>query len=247
MAAGSSSPSPPLPEPPSQLHNTSFTLTRLTPLCDFNPDLFGHYTREFRNIVAGDAMRGVNISAQQRDRAKPALVKSCQWDLVNDLIPDETFSGVVIKVAWDDGSSFTAILLPNFISGETQILGKRKRGGRSDPDSEFNSLPLLLTRGPQLVTQQLIDYLTTRFDCRASNLQLPPELLAECLQGYLERVFEDRPTPAIERKVRLLELVFSIPESKENKVKGALRKITLSPNAMDVEQLYRRCGYPVPD
>jgi hypothetical protein len=235
----SSSPSPP-PQYTSQLLNTSFTLTRLTPLCNFNTDRFNHYGREFRNIVAGDTVRGVNVSAQSTDKPRQALVKSCQWTVVNDLIPIEPFDGVVIKVTWNDGSIFIAIIIPNFTSGETQVLGKRKRRGRYDVDAEFNALPLLLTRGPQLVKQQLIEYLTTRFDCRASNLQLSSELLGECLQGYLELVFEDRSTPAIERKVKLLELIFSVPESKEGKVKGALRKITLSLNALDVEQLYRR-------
>ena len=239
MAVGSSSPSP-TPQQPSPLHNTSFTLTRLTPLCKFNADRFSNYAREFRNIIAGDTIRGVDISIQPTDRVKAALVKSCEWTIVTDLIPTEPFNSVVIKLTWDDGSIFIAILMPDYTSGEIQVLGKRKRGGRFDPDSEFNSLPLLLTRGPQLVTQQLVDYLTTRFDSRASDLRLPAELLGECLQGYLELVFEDRSTPTSDRRVRLLEVIFSVPESKESKVKSALRKITLSLTGNDVEQLYRR-------
>lgn len=245
-AANSSSPSPP-PQQTSQLHNTSFTLTRLTPLCDFTTDNFRHYAREFRNIISGGVIRGVQISNQPLDRAKSVLVKSCEWSIDTDLVPGESFNSVVVKVTWDDGSAFTALILPNFTTGESQVLGKRKRGNKSDPDAEFNSLPLLLTRGPQLVTQQLIEYLTTRFDSRASTLHLSPELLADCLQGYLELVFEDRSTPTNDRRLKLLELIFAVPESKESKVKGALRKITFTMSAKDVEQLYRRYCYLRPD
>ena len=137
---------------------------------------------------------------------------------------------------------FLAILLPNFTSStELVSLGKRKRGSSTESGTEFTPLPLLLTRGPQLVTQQFITYLTTRFDCRASELNVPANMLGDCLQGYLERVFQEDATPrAIERNLKILELIFSIPEPTNPKVKGALKKITLNFGATDVQELYRR-------
>ena len=232
---GSSSPSP--PPPTSKLHNTSFTLTGLTPLYSFNTSRLTHYAREFRDIVRGDVLRGVQVSTHPSDRAKSTLVHSCEWTVENDLVPTETFDGVVIKVNWDDGSSFIAFLLPNFTLSETVSLGKRKRGVSVENGAEFTPLPLLLTRGPQVVTQQLITYITTRFDSRASELSLTPELLGDCLQGYLERLFREEHTErTIDHGLKLLELMFTTPEPKTPKVKGALKKITLSLGARDVQE-----------
>ena len=239
VAATAESLSPSPPPPTSKLHNTSFTLTCLTPLYSFNTTRLNHYAREFRDIVRGDVLRGVQVATYPSDRAKSALVRSCEWTIETDLVPTFTFDGVVIKVNWDDGSTFTAFILPNFTSSEIVSLGKRKRGVSTG--SEFTPLPLLLTRGPQIVTQQLITYITTRFDSRASELNLSAELLGECLQGYLERVFREEHTQrAIDQSLKILELMFSTPEQKNPKVKGALRKITLSLGARDVQELYRR-------
>jgi Kinetochore complex Sim4 subunit Fta1 len=239
MTVGSASPSP--PPPSSKLHNTSFTLTRLTPLYSFITSRLHHYAREFRDIVRGDVIRGVQVNTQPSDRAKSALVRSCEWTIENDLLPTEPFDCLTIKVDWDDGSGFTAIILPNFTSSETVSLGKRKRSAPNDNDVEFTSLPLLLTRGPQVVTQQLITYITTRFDSRASQLNLPPEFLGDCLQGYLQRVLRENVSlRTIDRSLKILELMFTTPEPTTPKVKGALRKITLSLGAQDVQELYRR-------
>ena len=235
-AAGSSSPSP--PPLSSKLHNTSFTLTRLTPLYSFNTSRLAHYAREFSEIVRGDVIRGVQVNTQSSEKAKSALVRSCEWTIENDLVPTEHFDAVIIKVYWDDGSAFTAVMLPNFNSSDTVSRGKRKRGST---EQEFTPLPLLLTRGPQLVTQQLITYITTRFDSRASDVNFPAELLAECLQGYLERVFREGGTQrTMDRSLKILELIFTTPELENPKVKGALRRITLSLGARDVHELYRR-------
>jgi hypothetical protein len=238
-AAGSSSPSP--PPPTSKLHNTSFTLTRLTPLYSFNTSRLNHYAREFRDIVRGDMLRGVQVNTQPSDKAKSALVRSCEWTVENDLVPTEPFDGVVIKVNWDDGSTYIALMLPDFTSSETVSLGKRKRGASMEHGAEFTPLPILLTRGPQLVTEQLITYITTRFDSRASELYLSAELLAECLQGYLERLFREELTQRkLDHCLKILELMFTTPQPTNPKVKGALRKITLSLGARDVQELYRR-------
>jgi hypothetical protein len=72
-------------------------------------------------------------------------------------------------------------------------------------------------------------------------MNIPAALLEDCLQGYLEIAFqEDSPPRVIERRVKLLELQFSTPQPKDTKVKGALKKITLSFVAPDVQELYRR-------
>ena len=239
-AGGSSSPSP--PPPTSTLHNTSFTLTRLTPLYSFNTSRLTHYAREFRDIVRGDVIRGVQVNTQPSDRAKSALVRSCEWTIESDLVPTETFDAVVIKVSWDDGSLFTAVMLPNFTSSETVSLGKRKRAS----STEFTPLPLLLTRGNQIVTQQLITYITTRFDSRASEINFPATLLGDCLQGYLEQVFREEFTQrAIDRSLKILELIFTTPDPTKPKVKGALRKVTLSLGAQDVQELYQRYDFRI--
>jgi hypothetical protein len=229
--AGSTSPSP--PPPTSKLHNTSFTLTRLTPLYAFNPARLHHYARELRDIVRGDVLRGVQIASTT---AQTGTIRSCEWTVESDVLPTEQFDAVQIKIAWEDGGAFTAFMIPDYTASEQVSLGKRKREGE-----EFTALPLLLTKGSQAVTQQLINYITTRFDSKASEVSLPAELLAECLQGYLERVFRDDASQrAIDRSLRILELIYSVPEPSNTKVKGALRKITFSLGARDVQEMYRR-------
>lgn len=241
MATAGSSPSSP-PPPTSKLHNISFTLTRLTPLYSFNPSRLNHYAREFGDIVRGDVIRGVQINMTVPEKAKSALVRSCEWTIENDLLPTESFDSLVIMVRWDDGSMFTAILLPNFTSPGIISLGKRKRRSSAETGAEFTPLPLLLTRGPQLVMQQLVEYITTRFDSRASELNIPASLLEECLQGYLERLFrEDAAPQGVDRGLRILELSFSTPETTNAKVQNALRKIVLTFRSEDVQELYRRC------
>ena len=227
-------PSP--PPPTSKLHNTSFALTRLTPLYSFNPARLPHYARELRDIVRGDVLRGVQISTTASDTAKTTLVRSCEWTIEPDLLPTEQFDSVMIKIIWEDGSTFTAFMVPNYTTSEHVSLGKRKR----DSD-EFTSLPLLLTKGPQVVKQQLINYVATRFDSKASDVSLPADLLAECLQGYLELAFRDDASQrVIDRHVRILELIYAVLEPSKTKVKGALRRITFSLGAGDVQELYRR-------
>jgi hypothetical protein len=233
-AAGSTSPSP--PPPTCKLHNTSFTLTRLTPLYAFNPARLPHYARELRDVVRGDVLRGVQITSTASATAKSGIVRSCEWTVESDVLPTEQFDAVQIKIAWEDGAAFTAFMIPDYTASEQVSLGKRKREGE-----EFTLLPLLLTKGSQVVTQQLINYITTRFDSKASEVSLPAELLAECLQGYLERVFRDDASQrTIDRSIRILELIFSVPEPSNTKVKGALRKITFSLGARDVQEMYRR-------
>jgi len=232
--AGSASPSP--PPPTSKVHNTSFTLTRLTPLYSFNPARLPHYARELRDIVRGDVLRGVQISTAASDRAKSTLVRSCEWTIESGLLPTEQFDSVMIKIIWEDGSTFTAFMIPNYTMFEHMSLRKRKRDGE-----DFTSLPLLLTKGPQVVTQQLINYIATRFDVKASEVSLPADLLAECLQGYLELVFRDDASQrTIDRHIRIVELVYAVMEPSKSKVKGALRRITFSLGASDVQELYRR-------
>jgi hypothetical protein len=142
----------------------------------------------------------------------------------------------MIQITWEDASTFTAFVIPNYTTSVQVSLGKRKREG-----VDFTALPLLLTKGPQVVTQQLIYYITSRFDSKASEVSLPPDLLADCLQGYLERVFrEDASQRSIDRNLRILELIYSVPEPTNTRVKGALRRITLSLGARDVQELYRR-------
>jgi hypothetical protein len=236
--AGSPSPSPPPPR--SELHNASFSLSRLTPLYAFNSSRLDRYAHEFRDIVCGDVIRGVNVNANIHglETTKASLLRSCEWTLENGLLPTVEFQSVVIKISWDDGSTYTAILLPDFTSSEAQTtLGKRKRGSSSG-DRDFTLMPLLLTRGFPPVTRQLRAYLTTRFDSRVSDVRLPQTLLGECLQGYLELLFKESQR-VINSRLKILELTFSTPEPTACKVKGALRKIVLSVDAADVQEL---CG-----
>src|SRR5436305_11203048 len=96
VTAGSTSPSPvPPPSPSSIIHNTSFSLTRLTPLYSFNTSRLNHYAREFRDIVRGDVIRGVHVNTQPSDKAKSSPLRSCDWTIENDILPTEQFDGIV--------------------------------------------------------------------------------------------------------------------------------------------------------
>jgi len=236
---GPLSPSP--PPPASKLYNSSFSSHRLTPLYNFRFSRLKSYARDFRDIVRGDSIRGVQVtSVGPTDRAKPVVLRSCEWTVDNDLLPGQSFESVVISIEWEDGSTFTAALVPNFTSSDT-ILGKRKRGTGNEDEGDFTVFPLLLVRGAQVVVQHLIDYLTTHFDSRSSIMSIPSEMLSECLQDYLSIIFQEEDTQrTLGRKLKILEIIFSIPEVKDSKVKGALRKLTLSIGASDVKDLYER-------
>lgn len=144
---------------------------------------------------------------------------------------------------------FTAILVPDFVAPDNNTtLGKRKRGAPGGGAAEgFTSLPLMLSRGSYVVREQLMTYLSTRFDCRAAEVLLPARLLEECLQGYLERCFsgDQSSQRAGDRSIRILDIMFTVPETKDGKVKGALRKITISLPAQDIQEMYQRYSlYP---
>ena len=251
MAATNTTPTPP---PPASPHlNTSFTLTRLTPLFFLTSSRLARYAHEFRDIVKGDILRGVRTTALSTDKAKTSLVRSCDWTF-EDLGMSRETECLVVRLSWEDGSLFTAVLLPDFMSLNNTTLGKRKRGaggagGGTGGDREFTSLPLLLSRGSQVVREQFITYLSTRFDCRAAEVILPATLLQECLQGYLERCLseEEDSQRVLDRRVKILEIMFTIPETKDVKVKGALRKITISLPSQDLHEMYRRyLSIPLP-
>src|SRR5271167_277573 len=94
------SPSP--PPPSSKLHNTSFTSYRLTPLYNFKFSRLNSYARDFRDIVRGDSLRGVQVtSVGPIERAKPVPLRSCEWTVDNDLLAGQSFESVVISIEWE--------------------------------------------------------------------------------------------------------------------------------------------------
>jgi len=238
---GSPSASASPPPPTSKLQNTSFTSYRLTPLYNFKFSRLKSYERDFRDIVRGDSIRGVQVtSVGPIERAKSVPLRFCEWTVDDDLLPGQPFESLVISIEWEDSSTFTAVLVPNFTSSDT-VLGKRKRGTANEGPGDFEFFPLLLVRGAQVVVQHLMDYLTTHFDSRSSIMSIPSEILSQCLQDYLSIIFQEEGIQrTLGRKLKILEIIFSIPEVKETKVKSALRKLTLSIGASDVKDLYER-------
>jgi hypothetical protein len=86
--------------------------------------------------------------------------------------------GVIIEITYEK-ANYTALLLRDITSSPTSSPATTTEGG-------FTHLPLLLTRLPPPLRTTLLDFLSTRFDTRASAMQLPSAFLKKALGGYMD-------------------------------------------------------------
>lgn len=229
-------------EPPTSLFSTSWTLHRVSPLYHAkqsasnlleDPSSLRTYASRLRDTLTGDILRGVQLSAIGTGTtapgtlddalAKAGALKECKWTLIptwahwneeRSLLEDddegpalslEQCAGVMIGLEYEN-ITYKAALLAG------------PDGYRQYHDGNgVTFLPLLLTRMPNALRQELISFLCTQFDTRVSVLRMPSSFLASALEGYLRtlsgiaRSGDGFLSGFIERVVKETQLTLSFP------------------------------------
>lgn len=200
------------PAPGSQypLYNTTFTLHRASPLYIGDKPLSNAnlqvHARRFRDILAGDVLRGVRVGlgAEDDTLARVGALQTVVWKIfkaesewaVEDATEealDESVSeathnrGVIVEVNYEK-ANYTAILLR--ATSEDDIDSSITHP--SHEEAGFLRLPLLLTRMPLSLRETFIQYICRIFDTRVSALKLEGSNLTESFERYtLNSVNED--------------------------------------------------------
>ncbi|KAI9741490.1 MAG: hypothetical protein M1818_004296 [Claussenomyces sp. TS43310] len=181
-----------LPQYP--LYSTTFSIHRLSPLWHGqaaldNAALQSHASR-FRDILAGDVLRGVRVGLDAEDGAlaRVGALRRVVWRLLReeedwqvegedtqmevDTAGHERPSiGIHIEITYEKGL-YTAFLL-------------HQNGGPAIAQPGFSYYPLMLTRMPGALRESLFDYISANFDSRASAMKLTSGSLVSSLEKYI--------------------------------------------------------------
>lgn len=195
------------PENPDQhypLFNTTFSLYRLSPLytgssLPLNNATLHRHARRFRDILAGDILRGVRVGLGPEDNglARAGALQTVTW---KHLLEEEAWAaGDETELGDDDMTISLAINRGMLITVSYEkaayraVLLRARRDGNYDEtvdsaredDDGFQHFPLLLTKMPGPLRETLGDYLSTSFDARISTLRLPSTYLTDAFEKYL--------------------------------------------------------------
>ncbi|KAL2066049.1 hypothetical protein VTL71DRAFT_2120 [Oculimacula yallundae] len=212
------------PEDPSQiypLYNTTFSLFRLSPLhTGSNEALSNSRLREladqFRDILAGEVLRGVRVGLGQEDDAlaRVGALQTVTWRLLPE---EETWSAEdETEMANDDTTISLAACRGTIITVTYEkmaykaILLRDERGDytdasmvtiREDTDG-FQNFPLLLSRMPGSLRDAFANFLVDTFDTRISALQFSSRHLTGTFEKYVADISmgeDGEPLDMIER------------------------------------------------
>ena len=199
------------PEPTSRLlyplYNTTFTLHRLSPLYTgskvplHNARLLPH-ARRFRDILAGDVLRGVRVGLGPEDDvlARVGALQTVTWRL---LVPEERWDGggeetqldgddttigltasrgILVTITYEK-MIYTAIMLQptREVGGDESMF--METGGLEQEG--FQHFPLLLTKMPGSLRETFMEFLASTFDARVSVLHLPGTYLTSAFEKYI--------------------------------------------------------------
>ncbi|KAN0096414.1 Kinetochore complex Sim4 subunit Fta1 domain containing protein [Hyaloscypha variabilis] len=195
------------PETPNQqypLYNTTFSLYRISPLYTGNTFQFSNaalhqHARRFRDILAGDVLRGVRVGLGPEDNvlARVGALQTVTWKLLQEeeawAAEDETELGnddTTISLAVNRGILVTVTY--EKMAYRAILLRARREGNydetvdsaREDDDG-FQRFPLLLSKMPGPLRETFADYLSTTFDARVSALRLSSTYLTDTFEKYL--------------------------------------------------------------
>jgi hypothetical protein len=195
------------PENPNQkypLYNTTFSLYRVSPLytgSDFslNNATLSQHARRFRDILAGEVLRGVRVGLGQDDNvlARAGALQTVTWKLLPEeeawAAEEETDSenedttislavnrGMLVTVTYEK-MAYRAVLLRARPEGNFDETVDSAREG----DDGFKHFPLLLSKMPGPLRETFADYLSTTFDSRVSPLRLSSTYLTGTFEKYL--------------------------------------------------------------
>lgn len=198
------------------LYTTTYTLHRLSPLhtTPFTSQILSHHSRTFRDILAGDTLRGVRIGLGDDETAlsKVGALKSVLWRLLGtpgefesaqnddselnssdnggerDLYLEGNGRGITISTMYVR-AEYIAILLRHSPE-DLSIIGSPELGaGRNKDVPGFQSYPLLASRMPISLRNTLMQYLADSFDTHAASLTFNTQFLINTLDTFLDRIY----------------------------------------------------------
>ncbi|KAH8809165.1 kinetochore complex Sim4 subunit Fta1-domain-containing protein [Xylogone sp. PMI_703] len=215
--------------PPYPLYSTTFTLHRVSPLCVGNGTLLDNgslaqYARHFRDILAGDVLRGVRVGLAPDDDtlSRVGSLGTVTWKILanedeweprgenTQLEADESLMsiagrrGILVQVRYEK-AEYMAILLRE-IDGS----GEQESILETEEDDEFEKFPLLLTRMPNSLRETFTGFLASTFDARVSNLHLDGEFLVEAFEKYLSDLSSEEESADVLLKKAVRDVQVSI-------------------------------------
>lgn len=217
------------PEAGSQypIYSTTFTLHRVSPIYlgekNLNNANLQIHARRFRDILAGDVLRGVRVGLGSEDDSlvRVGALQTVIWRVfkteldwgVEDTTednPDESVSetdhdrGILVEVNYEK-ASYTAILLratPEDDVEDSILFSSRAKAG-------FMHLPLLLTRMPLSLKETFVQYVSRIFDTRISALKLEGNDLTGAFEHFASDLASENATVA-ERQVGIQRIIKEI-------------------------------------
>tara|TARA_R110002060_G_scaffold48816_1_gene59790 strand:- start:690 stop:1739 length:1050 start_codon:yes stop_codon:yes gene_type:complete len=212
------------PEDPSQvypLYNTTFSLHRVTPLHTGSNEPLSNsrlraFARQFRDILAGEVLRGVRVGLGQDDDAlaRVGALQSVTWRLLPE---EETWSAEdETQMANDDTTISLAVCRGMIVTVTYEkmaykaILLRDERGDYPDASmvtvreetDGFQHFPLLLARMPGSLRETFSNFLMETFDTRVSALQFSSTYLTDAFERYVANISmgeDGEPLDMIER------------------------------------------------
>ena len=240
---------------PYPIYDTTFTLHRVSPLYTGaaspldNASLQQHSGR-FRDILAGDTLRGVRVSLGYKDDILEHVgaLQSVKWQI----LPDEERWGMEDETRMDAsmaiGSGKGMVVDLNYEKIKYRaIMLRGERGGVDGKEGTgFEHFPLLLTRMPASLRDAFASFLATTFDARIAPLHLGGPALSASFETYLSNcnIGEDGESLELSESSGTLrkiikdvrvELQFQFPRGND-----ALQRIAITIDQEDMPRLVHR-------
>lgn len=191
------------------LYNTTFSLHRVSPLyigthLQLNNVKLREHARQFRDILAGEVLRGVRIGlAPEHDTlARVGALQTVTWRLLPEeeawateetqVDSDDTTTvltssrGMLVTVTYEKMAYKAILLRDDRTSDADTTIGSVREGME-----EFQHFPLLLSKMPGPLRETFTDYLSTTFDTRISPLHLSSEYLTDTFEHYISDLSND--------------------------------------------------------
>lgn len=201
---------------PYPLYTTTYTLHKLSPLHTepFTSQSLTHHSRTFRDLLAGDTLRGVRIALDDETAlSKVGALKSVVWKLLGtpsefenaqnddselgssergsrerELYLEGNGRGVTINITYER-AEYVAILLRHSPE-DLSIIGSPELGERRRGDIEgFQHYPVMASRMPISLRNTLVRYLADSFDTHTSSLNFSTSFLVGTLDTFLDRIY----------------------------------------------------------
>ncbi|KAL1974130.1 hypothetical protein VTN31DRAFT_5690 [Thermomyces dupontii] len=213
---------------PGHLLNTSWSAYRLSPLHHDgeptflnDPDALKKYAKRLYNTLAGQVLRGLQLSNSTLTTPGDALARAgtlvgCRWDVIptwsfardhpdldeeDDVHSMNDIMGILIRIEYENVIYKAALL--------TSAVGYNENRRRASSISSTH-LPLLLTRMPNALRDSLVQFLSTNFDAYCSQLRLPSAFLCATLEKYVSSVLAAAGTNASHEAAMKREIVESV-------------------------------------